>query len=116
MKYIFTLLVIISFFLLQANTVSQREPVRFDLIQKNTIQNDSLSFQIYPNPLKDNRLYIISTGSGEKHIEIFNVFGEKVVEAFTNEESLQLDGLTPGIYLFLLHQDGQKGLERLVVP
>jgi hypothetical protein len=24
--------------------------------------------------------------------------------------------LTPGIYLFQLHQDGQKGLERLVVP
>lgn len=116
MKYILALLLMLTFLLIKANTLTRFLPFHDDFLENKTKQKDSLIFQIYPNPLKDNRLFVISSGSGEKHIEIYNVFGEKVIEIFTYEKSLLLDRLTSGIYLFQLHQDNQRGLELLVVP
>ena len=78
-------------------------------------QRDSLTFSISPNPLKTQRLFIHSSGSGEKHIEIYNVLGEKKFETQTYEESIILENLETGIYVFYLKQDNQKRYKRLVI-
>jgi hypothetical protein len=76
---------------------------------------DSLDFKIFPNPLKNHRLFIESNGSGEKHIEIYNVLGEKKIEIHTYEDAILLSELETGIYVFYLKQDGKKGYKRLVI-
>lgn len=77
---------------------------------------DSLILNIYPNPLKNNRLFIKSSAEGIKHIQIYNVLGEKKYETQTYEDHILLDELTTGIYIFKLEQEGQKVLKRLIIP
>lgn len=79
-------------------------------------QQNSLQFSIFPNPVKNERLYIKTNSNAEKHIEIFNVLGEKKLEVVTYNESIYLGGLPSGIYIFKLEQDGKNGLKRLVIP
>lgn len=82
---------------------------------KNT-QSDSLQFSIFPNPVKDKILNIESASNSIKHIEIYNVLGEKKLEIDTYENIIFLEKLNTGIYVFLLKQEGRKGLKRLVIP
>ena len=77
---------------------------------------DSLKFTIFPNPLKNKILNIESSSNAMKHIEIYDVLGEKKYINDTYEDRIFLDELNTGIYIFLLEQEGQKGLKRLVVP
>ena len=81
-----------------------------------TNQQDRLEFSIFQNPLKDQRLFIQSACYQEKHIEIYNVLGEKKYEIITTNESILLGELPSGIYIFKLEQNGMKGLKRLVIP
>ena len=85
-------------------------------ISPQNTQSDSLQFSIFPNPVKDKILNIESTSNSIKHIEIYNVLGEKKMEIDTYENIIFLEKLNTGIYMFLLKQEGQKGLKRLVVP
>ena len=77
---------------------------------------DTLQLNIYPNPLKNSRLFIESSAKGIKHIQIYNVLGEKKFETHTYDDYILLDQLTTGIYIFKLEQEGHKGLKRLIVP
>jgi len=77
---------------------------------------DSLRFSIFPNPVKDKILYIESSSNALKHIEIYNVLGEKKLELDTYDNKVFLEKLDTGIYIFLLKQEDQKGLRQLVVP
>ncbi len=116
MKYIFTILVCLLTLSINA-TLLPFFKVKPQLIPiENTKEKDSLVFTIYPNPLKNQRLFIESKGIGQKHIEIFNVLGEKKFESFTFDNSVFLDKLNTGIYIFRLEQDGESGLKRLVIP
>ena len=82
---------------------------------KNT-QSDSLQFSIFPNPVKDKILNIESASNSIKHIEIYYVLGEKKLEIDTYENIIFLEKLNTGIYVFVLKQEGRKGLKRLVIP
>ncbi|MGD1980439.1 MAG: T9SS type A sorting domain-containing protein [Flavobacteriaceae bacterium] len=85
-------------------------------ISPQNTQSDSLQFSIFPNPVKDKILNIESTSNSIKHIQIYNVLGEKKMEIDTYENIIFLEKLNTGIYMFVLKQEGQKGLKRLVVP
>ncbi|MGI9541586.1 MAG: T9SS type A sorting domain-containing protein [Flavobacteriaceae bacterium] len=65
--------------------------------------------------MKNTKAFIHSSGSGEKHIEIYNVLGEKKFETQTHEESIILEDFETGIYVFYLKQDYQKRYKRLVI-
>ena len=77
---------------------------------------DSLQFTIFPNPLKNKILYIKSSSKAIKHIEIYNVLGEKKFETKTFEDQIFLEELKTGLYIFRLEQEYKTGLKRLVVP
>ena len=87
-----------------------------DLSSTMHFQQDDLQFSIFPNPIKNQTVYIQSSSNAEKHIEIFNVLGEKKFETFTTNESIFLGELPPGIYIFRLEQESKFGLKRLVIP
>ena len=111
MKHFLVLLFFVVSITIQANSNSF-----FAFSMSTTNQQDRLEFSIFPNPLKDQRLFIKSAGDQEKHIEIYNVLGEKKYEIITTNESILLGELPSGIYIFKLEQNGMKGLKRLVIP
>jgi len=114
MKKSILLCALFLIFSLNANLLDNSKE-KFTLVSQKETQRDSLTFSISPNPLKTQRLFIHSNGSGEKHIEIYNVLGEKKFETQTYEESIILENLETGIYVFYLKQDNQKRYKRLVI-
>jgi hypothetical protein len=109
--YLFTIC-LFSFSLL----ANEAEWLPFNTDPFEITQQNGLEFSIFPNPVKNERLYIKTNNSAEKHIEIFNELGERKLEVFTFNESIYLGELPSGIYIFKLEQDGKSGLKRLVIP
>lgn len=114
MKNITTLFIFLIVLSAQANWRSNFK-LKGIPIEQSKKSSASLKFSIFPNPLKDQRLFIESNGSTEKHIQIYNVLGEKKFEMHTYENAIILDRLETGIYLFYLKQGEQKGYKRLVI-
>jgi hypothetical protein len=77
---------------------------------------EPLQFSIYPNPVKEGRIFIISASNSEMHLSIFNILGEKKLELRTKNKSIFLGTLGSGIYILKLEQDHKTGLKRLVIP
>ena len=114
MKNSIILCALFLIFSFKANLLDKSKE-KFTLVSQKETQKDSLTFSISPNPLKTKRLYIQSSGSGEKHIEIYNVLDEKKFETQTYEESIILENLETDIYVFYLKQDNQKRYKRPVI-
>ena len=76
----------------------------------------SLVFTLFPNPVKNKILFIESSSEALKHIEIYDVLGTMKFSSETYENRILLDELKTGIYIFVLRQDDQKGLKRLIIP
>ena len=113
MKQITFFLMLISFVAVSAH---ENLSDAYKLEHLTNPQQDSLQFSISPNPVKDQILFIKTQSRAEKHIEIFNVLGEKKFETYTTNESIFLGELSPGIYIFRMQQEGKSGLKRLVIP
>ncbi len=113
MKLRFSLLFCTSFFLVFSISSMRHDKLAPEFGLQTS---DSLKFTIFPNPLKNKILNIESSSDALKHIEIYDVLGEKKYINDTYEDRIFLDELNTGIYIFLLEQEGQKGLKRLVVP
>ena len=82
----------------------------------NTKKSDSLVFTLFPNPVENKILFIRSSSDALKYIEIYDVLGTMKFSTVTYENRILLDDLKTGIYIFLLQQEDQKGLKRLVIP
>lgn len=113
MKLQFSLLFCMSLFMVFPASIIRQTKAWSELKVETA---DSLKFTIFPNPLKNKTLNIESSSDALKHIEIYDVLGEKKYINDTYEDRIFLDELNTGIYIFLLEQEGQKGLKRLVVP
>jgi hypothetical protein len=114
MKNIITLCICLLALTAHANWLNKLKK-NLLIVEQIETDPDSLDFTIFPNPLKNQRLFIERSGSGEKHIEIYNVLGEKKFETHTYEDAIMLNELETGIYVFYLKQDDQKGYKRLVI-
>jgi hypothetical protein len=79
-------------------------------------KNDSLVFTLFPNPVKNKILFIESSSEALKHIAIYDVLGTMKFSSETYDNRILLDELKTGIYIFVLQQDDQKGLKRLIIP
>ena len=76
----------------------------------------ALHFIIYPNPLDQGPLYIECPSPSLKEVVIYNVMGEIVFQAHTQENTFDLSHLDTGIYLIRVTQDEKTGVQRLVIP
>ena len=113
MKQIFFLSLCLSFAIgFPYNPSYQIEKLPFSNIN----EPDSLKFTLFPNPVKNKILFIESSSEALKEIEIYYVLGEVKFTSNTYENRILLDELKTGIYIFVLQQEGKKGLKRLVIP
>lgn len=68
-----------------------------------TVENDAMSFVLYPNP-SNGRVFLSRKPGAEKHVQIFDAEGSLVKELMLNEEQylIELGSFSAGMYLVSL--------------
>ena len=80
-----------------------------------TTNNEKLDMRIYPNPVNENFVTIISPVQGLKEIEVYSVTGRKLMDNRTYKSTLNLSSFNSGIYMVKVTINGQSKVSKLVV-
>ena len=79
------------------------------------IDNEILDLKIYPNPVNENFVTIISPVQGLKEIEVYSVTGRKLMDTRTYKSTLNLISFNSGMYLVKVTINGRSKVSKLVV-
>ena len=79
------------------------------------IDNEILDLKIYPNPVNDDLITIISPVEGLKQIEVYSVTGRKLMDTRTYKSTLNLSSFNSGIYMVKVTINDQSKVSKLVV-
>ena len=77
--------------------------------------DDVLNLRIYPNPVNDGYVNILSPVNGVKYVEIFDINGRKVLDTNINNTMLDVSSINSGFYMIKVTIDGQSKVSKLVV-
>ena len=80
-----------------------------------TTNNEKLDMRIYPNPVNENFVTIISPVEGLKEIEVYSVTGRKVMNTSTHKSTLNLSSFNTGFYMIKVTINGQSKVSKLVI-
>lgn len=72
-------------------------------------------FSIFPNPVSNGKLYIITKDDLAKDIKIYDVLGKKVYDVTVFGKELDVSKLTPGVYIFKIKENNKSATRKLVV-
>lgn len=68
-------------------------------------------FSIYPNPISNQ--FQLNTDITIDKVEVLNLQGQ-VVKTFENQESYNINDLTAGIYVVMIHSEEGKGIKKII--
>lgn len=71
--------------------------------------------KMYPNPLTGNVLNITSDSNLNKDVTVFDVLGKQVLAAKVVNGTVNVSGLTSGIYIVKITEEGKTATKKLVV-
>ena len=80
-----------------------------------TTDNEKLDMRIYPNPVNENFVTIISPVQGLKEIEVYSVTGRKLMDTRTYKSTVNLSSFNSGIYMVKVTINDQSKVSKLVV-
>ena len=80
-----------------------------------TEDNNILDMTVYPNPVENGMVSILTPVDGEKFIELYSVTGRKVLETTIVGNTLDVSSITSGFYMLKVTVDGQSNVSKLVV-
>ena len=80
-----------------------------------TSDNEILDMIIYPNPVDNGYITILSPVQGLKEIQVFTVDGRKVMDTTINGNTLDVSSFNSGFYMLKVTIDGQSKVSKLVV-
>lgn len=78
-------------------------------------KGDIDGFKMYPNPVTDGRVYIVTASNSPKKIRIFDVLGTPVLQTTLIGRELNLNGLGTGIYLIQVYEKDGVATRKLVI-
>lgn len=83
-------------------------------IDENNLNNNSI--QIFPNPAHDNFSILINGNNSNRHVLIYNLFGEIVFDQWTQEQVISVSSAnwSSGIYFLKSIDDTSKSLKFIV--
>ncbi len=76
---------------------------------------DIAGLNIYPNPVRNGKIYITSTLNFIKEINIYDVLGKKVVSRKLIGKELNITDLKPGVYILKIVENSLSATRKLVV-
>ena len=80
-----------------------------------TTDNEKLDMRIYPNPVNENFVTIISPVQGLKEIEVYSVTGRKLMDTRTYKSTLNLSSFNSGIYMVKVTINDQSKVSKLII-
>jgi hypothetical protein len=78
-------------------------------------QNSIAGLKLYPNPVSNGTLFIETKANTEKNIAVYDVLGKNVLNASTNENSVNVSSLRTGIYMVNITEEGKNATRKLVI-
>lgn len=103
-------IIIVFIGLLMANLsysqTSQTKVLKNEIIQGLTV---------YPNPVSDGILYIISSKNLPKEVVVFDVLGKKVLYASLLSNTLNISTLTAGVYIIKIAEGNSVETRKFVI-
>lgn len=83
-----------------------------------TLANQSFSqidgLKMYPNPAKNN-LFIETALNSDINVSIINVLGKEVINSKVSNSSVTISGLTPGLYIVKITEEGKTSTKKLII-
>lgn len=76
---------------------------------------DSLEFDLYPNPASENVVYITTRNNTGKDITVYDIFGKEVLSARITTKELNISRLVPGVYFLQVVENNNSMTRKLVV-
>ena len=70
-------------------------------------------FTIYPNPSSET-VFITSEGRSLEKIRVFNTLGETIFAVVKPENSLDVSGLSEGLYFIEINSEGKKSIQKFI--
>ena len=80
-----------------------------------TVKPQKSSFQLYPNPAMNDVIYITTENQGDKHIVIYDIFGEIVLRDRITSTALNITDLVAGVYVLQVIENNETMTRKLVV-
>ena len=78
-------------------------------------ENNILEMTVYPNPVDQGIITILTPIDGERFVELFDVNGRKVLETTINGNTLDVSSINSGFYMLKVTVNGQSNVSKLIV-
>ncbi len=76
---------------------------------------DIVDFKLYPNPVTNGKVYIVTADKAPKKIFIFDVLGTRVLETTLFREELNVSELDAGVYVLRVYQKDKIATRKLII-
>jgi len=87
-----------------------------DVKQQSKIQESAIEgLSLYPNPITNGKVYIVTKNDVEKEIQIFDVLGKKVFQSQLNTRELNISSLSPGVYIIKIREEESTATRKLII-
>lgn len=70
---------------------------------------------MYPNPLTGNTLYLNTNTNATMEVQIFNTLSTELVNTVVVNNSVNVSGLTTGIYIVKITEEGKTATKKLII-
>ena len=102
---------------LAADNTFELGPVTFTIACNGLSINDNeiADLQVYPNPANDNYVKIVTSISGDKLVELFDLNGRKVMSKIISGETFDITNLEYGFYMARITIDAKSSTFKLII-
>ena len=76
---------------------------------------DLLEMNLYPNPVNGNFVTIQTPTNGDKHVEVYDITGKRLINTLLNGDTLDVSSISTGMYLVKVTVDNQSKTSKLVI-
>lgn len=80
-----------------------------------TGDNNLSEFSLYPNPSSGSTVRINTGVSGDIQVAVYDVLGKRVMNTVVSNNELNISGLTQGVYMVRIIQNGLSATKKLIV-
>jgi hypothetical protein len=70
--------------------------------------------KMYPNPAKNN-LFIETALNSDINVSVIDVLGKEVINSKVSNNAVNISGLTPGIYIVKITEEGKTSTKKLII-
>ncbi|MCH1547100.1 MAG: T9SS type A sorting domain-containing protein, partial [Flavobacteriaceae bacterium] len=76
---------------------------------------DNLEMNLFPNPVNGNFVTIQTPINGDKHVEVYDITGKRLINTLINGDTLDVSSISTGMYLVKVTVDNQSKTSKLVI-